>query len=123
MQSELKIHRIELGIHLGVSLEEQSIKQEVQISCGIRFPSAPKACQSDKLDESICYVKVASIIQDCALKKPYHLIEHLAHVIYQELKGLEANLEFCILVQKMYPPHPLLKNSTSFSYGDYQCIF
>ena len=117
MQSILEIPNISYQIHLGTSDKEQENTQEIRVTVRITYPKPPRGCSSDKIEETVDYVRVCEDIQVLLEKSKFHLIEYVAREIYLKLKPwVKHNL--LIKVFKVNPPHPLLNKGATFSYGD-----
>lgn len=117
MLCQLEIPSIPVYMALGCTKEEQANPQKVEISLSFFLPSNISVLKSDLLSESINYVEVAELVEKIAKEKPYHMIEHLGHQIYLNLKS-HFQQPLKVKVHKCQPPHPLLQNGCNFIYGD-----
>ncbi len=93
-------------LHLGVSAAERAQPQSVAIDLQIQFTSLPPACQSDRLEETICYDQLLRSLKIRLEMQQYHLLEYLAYQLYrwvQELLPATAQLSY-LKVTKLTPP-------------------
>ena len=81
MKSKMVIQDFEVAVHLGCSPEEQKYLQPVRFSFEIEFQGEVKAMQTDRISDAIDYTVLTALIKTEALKKNYHLIEHLNHEV------------------------------------------
>jgi dihydroneopterin aldolase len=117
-QSSLSINQLNLDVHLGWSKEEIITKQTVLVDIDIFFPTPPKACSSDKLEDTVCYSTLISTIETHLAEKQFKLIEHLSYDIYHVTKSyLPPELNVTIHLIK-HPPIEGFTGRVRFSYGD-----
>lgn len=118
LYSSLHIHQLELHLNLGWRNKERSQEQAVFLDMDIRFPSPPKACKTDNLDDTICYAKLIEVIREKISAKKYRLIEHVCAEIYTITKNhWKKNTRITIRLTK-YPRIDGLKKGVTFDYGD-----
>lgn len=103
---QLRLKDLELRVHLGCSREEQALPQQVKVEVGLRFRQPPTACESDRIEDTICYEKISSRLTEVAASKTFHLIEHLAQSLYLSLKEelSEENFRIRIRLHKLHLP-------------------
>jgi len=119
MQSNLHLPNIKQSIHLGVGDDERSTKQDILVSIDIKYSKLPNGCISDNIKDTLDYTQIAERVAKACAEKEYKLIEHLAHAIYVELKGMMKTHSLCVIINKLSPPHALLGSGAIFSYGDH----
>lgn len=115
----LRINALELSIHLGWEKEERETPQTIFLDIDIHYPEAPIACQSDKLEDTVCYAKLVDTIRKKIGTRQFHLVEHLSSAIYRIIHPLlpqGTTLRVCIL---KYPRIDDLSGGVTFSYGDF----
>ena len=116
----LRLEDLQLAVRLGCTEKERACPQEVRIAVELRFPSAPVALSSDRLEDTVCYAKISdAIIKHCESRE-YLLIEKMAADIYlltREFSGSEIGIG--ITVHKVRPPVSRLKGGTFFRCGDF----
>jgi 7,8-dihydroneopterin aldolase/epimerase/oxygenase len=112
----LQIKQLELMVHLGWPEEERKEKQQIYIDIDIFFPEPPKACETDSLDDTICYDELIKKIKHKIDAQSFKLIEHLAKVIYSEIKTA-IPVDIMVHVYKN-PNIEGLAKGVRFSYGD-----
>jgi dihydroneopterin aldolase len=88
LKSILEINKLILPIHIGVSSSERAKAQDIEFNITIEFASILKACDTDLIDDAICYEKMVNSIKAFCLGKEFHLIEHLAYANHQYLQNL-----------------------------------
>jgi dihydroneopterin aldolase len=110
MNYALVLEKLTIPVRLGCSEEERSLPQMVIINLKIFFSEKPKECESDNLNDAICYDKLSKSIQKFCADKTFNLIESLGYQIYQLLKQqLPEKIKFSLQVIKN-PPIPNLNN-------------
>jgi dihydroneopterin aldolase len=120
-QHRLQLSALELRIRLGCSKEEQSLPQVVLVDIDLNFPKPPLACQSDDLQETVCYAKLATRIERVAMEKAYHLIEHLAWRIFESLReelSSHRGLQLSLRVRKKNLPISLRTDGAIYTIED-----
>ena len=116
--SRIALKKIELDVNLGWSVDERIKKQRVLIDLDITFLKPPRACLTDKLEDTFCYDQIIKLMNSSISSRKFHLIEHLTHELYNVVKAT-------------FPPHTklnirLTKNLTAvnlsgeaiFCFGD-----
>lgn len=117
LSSKLLIKEFILYIKLGVSAVERKTPQKVEINLTIKFPTLPKACVTDDINDTICYHKLTDAIHEYCQSREFNLIEHLGHQIYQLIKAkIPKNHQIELQVAKQ-PPLPNIQE-TAFIIGD-----
>lgn len=108
-------------MHLGWTEAERQQTQPVDLAVHLRFPQAPKACDSEQLDETICYDSLVSFIKTLCAEQSFQLIERLGAWLYNNIKHfLGSDVDVWLQVTKVYPPISDLSRGVSFTYGDWQ---
>jgi len=116
----LFIRDLSFFVHLGWSPEERRSLQEVRISIELRFRAAPRATNTDKLDDTICYDAINKALSQHFFSKEYALIEKVAADAYEvvgRLCGEQAQVGIQAL--KVNPPIDTLRNGVVYSCGDF----
>jgi dihydroneopterin aldolase len=116
MQASLLIQNLSIFVHLGCEDWELSQKQEIYVTLCLRFPTPPKGCETDRIEDTLCYKKLCDCIEAQATAKPYHLIEHLGAQVLEALKTLlPSPISAELSVHKLHPPIPKLKGGSVFT--------
>lgn len=105
LATELYLKRLKCLVRLGVSEEERRNPQAVYFDLTFRFPRPPSACSSDRLEETLCYAEVSSLLQDLCTRGEYRLVERLGFLAFgavQEILPQGARLK--LEVTKELPP-------------------
>lgn len=114
----LQVNALKLNVHLGWPEKERLKKQIVWLDLYITFPNVPKACQTDRLENTYCYADIIKILSKQISNKTFHLIEHLTAEIYKMVKNLlPKNVLLSVCITK-YPKIKQLQGGVSFHYGD-----
>lgn len=116
--SQLQIRQVDLQLNLGWRSKERAQEQGILLDIDIHFPTAPAACETDHLDNTVCYDQLIQTIREQLGDKPFRLIEHLARDIYLIVKtALPENATTVIHITK-FPKVTGLIGGVCFSYGD-----
>lgn len=81
--SKLTLEHLQLMVHLGVTVAERTKPQQVTLNITIKFPELPL---TDKLEDTICYDKLATAIKEFCHGKEFNLIEYMAKQLYNFIK-------------------------------------
>ncbi len=118
-KSSLYIEDYALGCHLGCTAEERKEPQEIRISLKISFFSQPKVCLSDKLEDTICYAKICTLMKSVVDEKHYSTVEHLGYQILTKLKiRFSSHYKFTLELHKVSPPVEGLLGGVVYSCSD-----
>ncbi len=119
-KAHITLHQLELKIALGAFNIERAALQSIWLDIDIRFQTPPHACRTDQLKDTYCYDSLTQKIAEQITPRTFHLLEHVAHEIYQLIKNsYTESIEVLVKVTKK----PLLSSNlvianASFSYGD-----
>ncbi len=114
----LSINSLVLELYLGWPDDERLRKQTVLLDIQFQFANTPKACTTDHLDDTFCYRHFIEKLRADYQHKKCHLIEFVAHDIYQLLKTLTPpDTKLSVTLTKQ----PLIAalGSVSFKIGDF----
>lgn len=114
----LSISNLELPVYLGWSSSERRIKQVISLDITIHFLSLPKACITDKLNDTVCYSTLIQKIRDHLVGKKFNLIEHVCHELYQLTKPLLPKQSVLTLTLSKRPKIPDFSGKVSFCYSN-----
>lgn len=116
-QCHLAIRGFELCVHLGFSKQEKVEAQLILINIELAFKTAPAACTSDQLAETICYADLTSRLRNYVKSKQYNLIEFLAFDIFNFIDQQKYAQELGIKVDVIkHPKIAGLTGDVKFSY-------
>src|SRR4051812_48660722 len=87
----LIVDGVELQVHLGCTPKERENRQNVRVKIEFRFLKEPKAFQSDKLSDTICFDDLSSQLTLKLESKEYNLIEHMAFDAFHVAKELAGS--------------------------------
>ena len=113
----LRLRDIELPVNLGWEEEEREQQQMVQLDIIINFQTIPKACASDRLQDTFCYATLIQHLREYVEDKTYRLVEHLTQDLYQLIKK-KIKGHHCLLHLTKHPSVEGLSGGVTFSYGD-----
>ncbi len=118
--SVISLNDLLIKANLGVTKEERDQLQDIKISFKLLFEKLPKACQTDKLSDTICYHKISNIAYEHCQTNKVHTLEYLCYELYKKVRNeIENNAKIWIKVEKCNPPIEGLVGSTSFEYSDF----
>ena len=117
-KSALHINGLQLQVYLGWPDQERLKMQTVFLSLIIQFANPPKACETDHLEDTICYSTLVEFIQEKINSKKFHLIEHLCFEIYHLIKPLLSASSSLSLSITKYPDLPALEGGVQFYFGE-----
>ena len=82
----------------------------------LRFATAPGACRSDRLDETVCYADLATLARDLVARREFRLVEHLGHELLAAFRQcIRADARLDLTVRKVAPPVEGLLGGVSFT--------
>jgi 7,8-dihydroneopterin aldolase/epimerase/oxygenase len=124
-----------LELHLGCSHEERKEPQEVRLDMELRFPLLLQAGESDKLEDAVCYGRLAEAIVlhfldsskeripersgEGVKRREYLLIERVAEEAYKIIKEMSKGALVSVEVKKVNPPVERLLGGAFFRVGDF----
>jgi len=114
-ESMLEFHGARLCVRLGWLDAERAEAQAVDLAVRIRFAQTPRACDSDALDDTVCYATLVERARALCVDRSFRLLEHLAWSLGRQLRELvpsDARMELC--VTKLHPPVAELSGGVSF---------
>ena len=116
--STLHVNNIGLSIYLGWPENERLKRQNILLDLKIVFPNTPTACDSDKLEDTVCYAGLIQDIHAMIGDKHFHLIEHLAATLHTFIKAkLPAQSRLLVSVTK-HPKIHGFEGHVKFCFGD-----
>lgn len=86
MRYTLQIKEFEAFVFLGCFPEEQAERRRVIFNISIFFRNAPIGCTSDLHEDTICYDRLTSDLQEQLKGRQFNLIESLAMYVYKCIK-------------------------------------
>jgi dihydroneopterin aldolase len=101
---KINIDKQRVPVRLGCTAEERAFPQIVEFDIFLELMGNPGA-NSDQLNDTIDYMQVAAIVEECCKAKEYNLLEHLAHTIALQTKDLSPLInKVTVLVTKQILP-------------------
>jgi dihydroneopterin aldolase len=119
--SLLEFKGARLSVRLGCGADERAIPQAVDLDVAVRFAELPPACESDKLEDTVCYADLIEAARARVAGREFHLVERLAHELLAALRPLvPPGAELWLRVTKLRPPVSELAGGVAFSLGDFE---
>ena len=119
--SLLELRGARLSVHLGCGEAERTTAQPVDLDVSVRFAERPAACESDKLEDTLCYADLIAAARARVAGREWKLVEHLAHELWKVLRPLvPPGAELWLRVTKLRPPVSELSGGASFALGDFE---
>ena len=103
MKDTIRILGLKFNTRHGVRPEEKTLIQPFEIDVEI-ICDLSKAAQSDKLEDTVDYSHVVSVVKDVMLGEQCHLIERLAELILERLCALVNEGDVTVRVRKPRAP-------------------
>lgn len=111
----LSVGPYEAEVFIGCLESEHRAPQKVSFSLSIGFPSEPKACTTDRIEDAVSYDTLCKELRRVAESKKFHLIEHLAKECVSALTPFVPSGGWLHLtVHKLTPPIAHLKGGARF---------
>ncbi|MFT5116354.1 MAG: dihydroneopterin aldolase [Candidatus Azotimanducaceae bacterium] len=115
LRSQLLVNDFLVAVHLGCTAAERKISQSVTFSLEVNFDEMPPGCDTDRLEDTLCYAVVCEQIQTTAQTGEYQLVESLAsQVLTSLLPLLPQNTEIKLTTHKLRPPIDDLNGGVQF---------
>jgi dihydroneopterin aldolase len=115
----LRIRDLVLFVHLGVTPQERSGLQEVRLDIDLAFEQPPLACETDRIEDTLCYGTVCDTLRLSVVDRQFALIEHLSQSLIQTLRPLlQPHQRFRLAVHKLFPPVENLRGGVIFEQGE-----
>ena len=116
-KSAISLDDMLLKVKLGLTDREKDIPQDIKISFKLFFPDAPKACESDNINDTICYYEIFKAIKEHCAQNSYRLLEYLCHQLYKEIRKMaDSSIKIWIKIEKCNPPIEGFDGVTAFEY-------
>lgn len=113
VNSSLEINGLVVRVKLGLTEEERAKPQNVDLDIIMNFDELPEACNSDYIEDTLCYANLAKIVKEFCVNKEFKLIENLSFSIYKLLKPyVKGSLKVKICKK---PPIKEIKGNCCFS--------
>jgi dihydroneopterin aldolase len=113
--AEMTVRDLEIWVRLGCSAEERALPQPVAVSARVTFARAPHACESDRLEDTVCYARLAAVLGERAAQRPYQTIESLTFALVEAMRSaMPAGTRFALEVTKLRVPVAGLRGGVTF---------
>lgn len=124
INSFIHLRDLEFDVRLGWTENERTSFQKIKVEIKIIFATAPAACQTELLEDTLCYAQVIEKIQQELSKKEFKLIEHLSYSLYELIKKTYTDIQLFtgVRVTKKIPIDDVTGHA-SFSYADTECAW
>lgn len=117
--SVISLNKLRISAKLGVTKEERNKPQDIDVSFRFHLQGIPKACETDNIEDTVCYHKISDLITEICSKKEFKLLEYLCYLVYKEVrKKVAQDIKIWVLVEKLTPEIEGLVGSSSFEFSD-----
>lgn len=99
---KILISQIDCVAAIGVTREEQTMRQRLSIDIELSVDTRP-AARTDSLKDALDYSKVAGVVKEVCLARTFHLIETVAEQLADRLLSDFQIPELRVLVRKISP--------------------
>ncbi len=99
---KILISQIDCVAAIGVTAEEQTMRQRLSIDVEILTDTA-KAAHHDSLKDAVDYAKVAAVVQEVCRSRNFHLIETVAEQLAARLLSDFPIRQVRLIVRKISP--------------------
>lgn len=82
MKATLILSDFQVPMNLGWGEAERAQTQTVSLDLEIIYASLPSGCETDQLDDTLCYDTLTQAIRHRLVAQSYRLIEHVAQTTY-----------------------------------------
>src|SRR4051812_8698716 len=86
--STLAIKQFRLMVKLGCEPGERELPQAVDIDVVLSFEKPPIGCETDRLDQTVCYGDICEALSKTVEGREFKLIENLGYRFYMALQEL-----------------------------------
>lgn len=117
LKTSLSLKNLIIPIHIGWSELEREKAQDITVNILIEFAVPPLACETDELEDTICYKTLSDKIRQYCTSREFKLIEYLGYQLYQFIKE-QLSLKTDITISIVKPRSPFLTESRTFNISD-----
>lgn len=115
-QTAISLKGLQLTVTLGWTTPERKRKQTVCLDVYAAFPTPPTACETDQLEDTVCYDRLVRSLHQQLEGRAFKLIEHLGKTVHSILAALlPATSRLQVDITK-YPDIPGLTGGVCFHY-------
>lgn len=117
--AQITIRDMSLWVNLGIRDIEKTERQEIRLTVEIYFPQKPAACDTDRLEDTVCYHELVRKIVEMTESRTYGMIEKLAQDVVTLVKSnISAELRVKVQLHKVHPPIARLQGGIYFTLLD-----
>jgi 7,8-dihydroneopterin aldolase/epimerase/oxygenase len=125
MHTILLINKLRVLVKIGVTRDERSNPQEIFIKVKIKRSNKPKACETDNINDAVCYDSLSKKVSEYCADNEFNLVECLANGLfelisdiffYNAINGKNNGITITITVYKK-PQIPNLDGYVSFAFN------
>jgi dihydroneopterin aldolase len=117
--SSISLNDLRLMVNLGVTAHERDVKQEINVSFKFFFKKQPGACETDDIDDTVCYHKISDAVKGYCEFGQFKLLEYMCNGLYNKIRAdIARDIKIWIRIEKCNPPIYGLLGSTSFESTD-----
>ena len=119
LHASLSLENIIIPLHIGWSEEERKRPQDISINIDIQFDEPPHACETDDLEDTICYKTLSDKIREYCTSREFKLIEYLGYQLYLFTKAqIPPNTKINVSIVK--PRSAFSTESRTFNISDFK---
>jgi dihydroneopterin aldolase len=119
LRTRLEVPAIRIEVRLGCEPAERAVPQAVDLGLMIDFATAPDACRSDQLGDTVCYAQLAELARGYCAMREFRLVERLAAELRDLVRSrLPQDAGLALTVTKLAPPVPGLTGGVRFTIDD-----
>jgi dihydroneopterin aldolase len=118
--SVVSLNDMQLKMNIGVTSEERDLPQDIKVSFKFFYKEFPMGCNTDNIDDTVCYHKVSDIVSNYCKSNKVKLLEYLCFKLHKEIKKITPDdVTLWIKIEKCHPPIEGMLGGTSFEYADF----
>ncbi|MDR1982703.1 MAG: dihydroneopterin aldolase [Holosporaceae bacterium] len=115
MIKQLNITNYETYFVLGNNSSEKRKKRKVIINVSLRFPEKNDACNSDSVDDTVCYSQLLAFIDEKLQNAQFNLLERATQFLYEAISEY-LNTPSILKRVEIMKPRPPVKNLLDASF-------
>jgi dihydroneopterin aldolase len=117
--SVISLNDFHAKVNIGVTEKERNTVQDIKISFKLFFKVPPFACETDDLNDTVCYHKISGIVAEYCKANKVKLLEYFCMQLHKQVRQVvDSSIKIWIKVEKCNPPIEGLVGTTSFEYCD-----
>ena len=119
MFTQMTLNQFLLSVKLGWPVDERARHQVVAVDIMLRFKHPPSACDTDNLENTVCYNELTKTLKQGINNKSFRLIESLTKELYLLTKSALDNTTLVTIKVTKKPAIENLTEGVTFIFGDF----